>query len=392
MAEPSFDALLQNALLEANWKEYRTLWETAEPPEYSPNHLRWRQRLLADPFALAKKQLRPLWVKVLRTAACLLLASAIALGALMAASPTIRASVLRWLREITGNEMTYYASQQEESDALSYHWRVTWLPEGWELERVSITSWSFQGPPDQGTATFACSAPGDSGLTTNLYDVSDAEAARETITVQGHNADYYESQQYRVLLWENDEGFLFLLRSSTALEKSVFLKIAESVSYYEGPDTAYQMSWVPEEYEPLYRDELIGAVQEAWTYLHTNLTWQYVTDPICSFVLPEGEPEEIAVGDLTARYWAAKESFQPSDSTSITLNGEPLEPDNSSVTVGGIIVTTSGSSEEDQTGTLVWEDPDTNTLFLLEGALDRQDLVRMAESVMETSPSPSPRS
>ena len=106
MAEKSFDALLYQALLEAGWQENRTAWEGTEEPAFSPQYLRWRTRLLADPFGWGKKQLRPLWAKALRTAACILLAASVTLGSLMAVSPTVRAAVLNWLREISGNLMT----------------------------------------------------------------------------------------------------------------------------------------------------------------------------------------------------------------------------------------------------------------------------------------------
>ena len=80
MAEKSFDALLYQALLEAGWQENRTAWEGTEEPAFSPQYLRWRTRLLADPFGWGKKQLRPLWAKALRTAACILLAYPTAYG------------------------------------------------------------------------------------------------------------------------------------------------------------------------------------------------------------------------------------------------------------------------------------------------------------------------
>ena len=54
MAEKSFDALLYQALLEAGWQENRTAWEGTEEPAFSPQYLRWRTRLLADPFGWGK--------------------------------------------------------------------------------------------------------------------------------------------------------------------------------------------------------------------------------------------------------------------------------------------------------------------------------------------------
>lgn len=385
----SFDALLRQALLEANWRECRELWEDEEEPVFSPAYLRWRTRLLADPFAWMKKRLRPMWVKVLRTAACLLLASALTLGSLMAVSPTVRAAVLNWLRQISGSEMTYSTDQTAQTDSLPSNWRLSWLPDGWELQNITTTTQRYKGPLGQGVLTYGCYAPGDTDMTTNMDDTADADTVQETIQVQEYRADYYESEDYRALVWENEEGFLFLLRSSTALDQESFLKIAESITRYDGAGIAYEMGWVPPEYDAMYRDELVGAAQEAWTFRKVDLIWQYVTDPVCSFVLPDGEPEEIDLDGITAHYWAAEEPFEPSDSSTTTVNGEAVEESGSSITVGGVTITVSGSPEEDQTGTLVWTDPDTNTTFFLAGALGREDLLRMAQSVEKTDPSPS---
>ncbi len=204
MAEKSFDALLYQALLEAGWQENRTAWEGTEEPAFSPQYLRWRTRLLADPFGWGKKQLRPLWAKALRTAACILLAASVTLGSLMAVSPTVRAAVLNWLREISGNLMTYTSSQPAKTNTLPSNWRITWLPEGWTLQHMTTNLWKYRG--DSGSLMYACYAPGSTDLTTNVDDVSDADAVRENIQIQGHSADYYESEEYRVLLWENEAG------------------------------------------------------------------------------------------------------------------------------------------------------------------------------------------
>lgn len=76
-------------------------------------------------------------------------------------------------------------------------------------------------------------------------------------------------------------------------DTETLLSMAEGVVPYEGPGVAWEMGWVPEGYEPMYRDEGAGAVQQVWVRDGTTLTWQYVTDPICPFETPEGEPEEI---------------------------------------------------------------------------------------------------
>ena len=56
----------------------------------------------------------------------------------------------------------------------------------------------------------------------------------------------------------------------------------------------------------------------------------------------------------------------------------------------GVTIITGGSPDTEETGTLIWTDPDTNTTFFLEGALDRFDLRDMAVRTEETEPQLSP--
>ena len=55
-----------------------------------------------------------------------------------------------------------------------------------------------------------------------------------------------------------------------------------------------------------------------------------------------------------------------------------------------VTIITGGSPDTEETGTLIWTDPDTNTTFFLEGALDRFDLRDMAVRTEETEPQLSP--
>lgn len=324
MAEKSFDEVLRQALLDANWRQWQPLWEGAEEPAFSPDYRRWRMRLLSDPFGWVKKRLRPLWARVLRTAACLLLASAVALGSLMAVSPTVRAAVLGWLREITGNMISYTSSYPDEEASPTY-WRPSWLPEGWSVERINSSGWYYRGETAGKDLSFHYYQPGGR-IGTGLSDVSDAEDTLTTIQIQGCRADYFCSDGYRILLWENEDDYLFMLQARTsAMTEEEFLRVAENVTPYSAPDIAYQISWVPPEYEPFSYDEIAGAAEGRWSLHQTSLTWRYMIDPICPFVLPEGTPEEILLDNgLTAQYWAAQEPAE-SGSTTITVGGEEIE-------------------------------------------------------------------
>ena len=200
---------------------------------------------------------------------------------------------------------------------------------------------------------------------------SDAGENHTTVTVQGYQADLFQSEGTILLTWQNEAGYLFMLRATDFGDTETLLSMAEGVVPYEGPGVAWEMGWVPEGYEPMYRDEGAGAVQQVWVRDGTTLTWQYVTDPICPFETPEEEPEE-------------------SEGPTITVNGKEIQAEGSSVTVGGVTIITGGSPDMEETGTLIWTDPDTNTTFFLEGALDRFDLRDMAVRTEETEPQLSP--
>ena len=86
----------------------------------------------------------------------------------------------------------------------------------------------------------------------------------------------------------------------------------------------------------------------------------------------------------------AEEEPEESDGPTITVNGKEIQAEGSSVTVGGVTIITGGSPDMEETGTLIWTDPDTNTTFFLEGALDRFDLRDMAVRTEETEPQLSP--
>ena len=135
MAE-QFDALLRRALLDANLYEYRDVMECAKTPDFSSRYRRECMRMLADPLRWMKRKIWPVWQKVLRGAACFLLACLIALGGLMAVSPTVRAAVLNWLRELNGRMIVYRGSGTNAAHTAAWDYRPGWLPEGWALQSL----------------------------------------------------------------------------------------------------------------------------------------------------------------------------------------------------------------------------------------------------------------
>ena len=56
-----------------------------------------------------------------------------------------------------------------------------------------------------------------------------------------------------------------MLQATDFGDTETLLSMAEGVVPYEGPGVAWgRGGWVPEGYEPMYRDEGAGAVQQGW--------------------------------------------------------------------------------------------------------------------------------
>ena len=377
--------MLRLALMEANLERFRDALEGADRDwEWSPQYLRGRMRLLADPFAWAKRMARPVWRRAARTAACVALACLVALGSLMAVSPAVRAAVLGWLHQVREDLVIFFNPDRHPAEDPPAGWRLSEVPEGFELTDLSPKEssgwWQYDDADSSAQLWFSVYTPEAGEVSANVEDTVNAEDGHTSVEVQGYEADLFQSEGAALLTWQNEAGYLFMLRATDFDDTGALLEMAEGVVPWEGTGTAWEMGWVPEGYEPMYRDEGAGAVQQVWVKDGTMLTWKYVTDPICPFkVTTEGEPEEIDLRGVTGSYWAPER--EPKESQ---------EGESSTITVGGIVISVGRSPDRDETATLVWTDPETNTAFFLEGALDRFDLRDMVTFMEETEPAFSP--
>lgn len=380
----NFDEWLRDALLDANLLQFeKVLAEAgAQSFDFSPGYLRERTRMLADPFGWARRRGRSAWRRAARSAACVLLACTVALGALMAASPAVRAAVLNWLREFGGDSVTYsanpYASPTAPEDAALQDWQITWLPEGYTLwdfyTTPSFSKWTFLSVESGDSLDFGCSAPGGEARI-EIGTIQNPESVRERVTVQGCTADYYSDSTEQLLVWETPGGFLLRLLAKGGVDRETLIKAAGSAACYTGDTPAFEMGWVPPDFHEIDGLYGNGAYHQEWTRRGVTLSWQYVVQPPCPFTVPEGEPEAVTVNGLPGRFWASRETPEVPDG-----------PDGSTAQLGGITITASTSPAEETTSTLMWEDPETGTAFCLKGELGRDGLLRMAESVRQKEP------
>lgn len=294
---------------------------------------------------------------------------------LLGEQPAAQAAAARWKRVVDGNSVAY---QSEETDA-SYDsaplYRPTWQAEGWGLASLStdargvkFASWNYLG--DGGTLSLTCANPvgGSYGFMPGL---ADSVKNCQKINVQGYQADLYADVNSYYLAWENSDGILFTMRGPDA---DILKQAAESVRPYTAEAAEYQLSWLPKGYTAFDRSAVGSTVSEAWMKDGMALTWMQTTGPVA---VPEGAPETVTVGGVKARYWAAEEPYE--EEGTMEVNGETVR--DGSASVGGVSITsgTIPGVRSADVSTLVWTSGGVS--FRLQGAEDRDTLIRIAEGV-----------
>lgn len=377
-----FEDLLRQGLMDANLAQYESVLRRADirEPDFSPRYLRERMRLLADPWGWAKRRperggVRRSGRRLARNIACVLLACTVAFGALMAASPAVRAAVEKWLRQITQVEdqviVKYYPSEPDETVVQS-SWRPAGMPEGWvlrDLIRVAdgVTYWSFQkaGGESNESIDFHWFSSATEG---NSYGTDEKDwGFQAKTTVHGQPADYFEGESSALLAWTEEDGSLLILSTYHVKDRAMLERIAESASPWTGSPVEYQAGWVPEGHEERRTSgsSSVGLGHLRWTEHYTILSLQYVNDPICPFETPSRTPEAVTVNGLPGLYWP---SLVPIEEKGAGVSGDPAYSPAMSYAI-------------EESAVLTWEDPETNTSFRISGILEREDILRMAESV-----------
>lgn len=225
----TFDDLLRQGLLLAAAEDAEEL-ERNEDEEiaFSPKYLRFREKFLEDPMRYAKRKKRPVWKKVLQTAACLLLSAALGLAALLAVSSKARAGLKQWIRTVTDASVSYdfYA---EPIDQVPPRYEIGALPEGYaEVERVETPKAvyvTYQN--EEGFRIYFDYMRMEEGIATGI-DASGVEISDITINdCEGHFYFFPDESESNLAVWiDKMENLIFFL--DMWAEKDVILRIAES--------------------------------------------------------------------------------------------------------------------------------------------------------------------
>ena len=283
-----------------------------------------------------------------------------------------------WHKESDEDGITYASEDTGTDYTGAPGYALTNLPEGWGLESIrshgGTNYWNGSS-----MISFSCAYPDGGGFG---WSPGSGEIPCRTVTVNGHDAELYTySSEYGdscLLVWEDEAGVLFWFTGSE-VDPDTLVEIASSVAPVSQSVADYEADWLPAGYRYFETNVSAGTAETTWIGESGdgNITLTWSTNPL---LLPEGDGEIVDLGNVTARFWEAREPHEPSEGT-ITVGGEPVE--GNQVDMGNVTVsvgTISGPRATD-VATLAWTDADTGLNFRLHGTVDQETLLRVAGSL-----------
>lgn len=130
MTDQALDKLMRRVLLDSLRKDEAELEERAEPFIPSRGYQRQMKKMLTDPIKWFNSKTKPVWKRIAKKVAVAVLITSIGLGSLMALSPTVRATIIRWVTEWYETHIVYVYSGEDISGELP-EYMISELPEGY---------------------------------------------------------------------------------------------------------------------------------------------------------------------------------------------------------------------------------------------------------------------
>ena len=236
MTDQELDTLMRRVLLDSLKLNLEGATGNELSFEPTPRYQRQMTAMLADPLKWARKRARPIWKKVIQKVAVILLVFSLSLGSLMAASPTVRAAVIRWVTEWYETHITYRYSGEQITDEMPQY-EITDLPEGYveakgeRVEWPSYVSIIYRNQSDDNAQWIYLRYIYMQQGTISNFEIENADVL--PVTVNGLDGQLYlarnPEQSDSTITWiDPDKNILFAV--DAALDANDILHIAESVS------------------------------------------------------------------------------------------------------------------------------------------------------------------
>ena len=138
MTDQELDTLMRRVLLDSLKLDAESTASGELAFEPTARYQRQMAAMLKDPLKWERRRARPLWKNVVQKAAVILLVFSLSLGSLMAVSPTVRATVVRWITEWYETHIVYRYSGDQITSALC----SSLSPPSWAGTSSAVSMWN----------------------------------------------------------------------------------------------------------------------------------------------------------------------------------------------------------------------------------------------------------
>lgn len=350
MTEQALDKLIKRAMLDAARQEYGNLMEDLPEHTFSPVFERKMKKLV-------RRGNHPLRYKILHAAACLLLVLLLSGCSILAFSAEAREAFVGWVREVYETSFIYRFSGSDQVTPPSVLYRPTYIPDGYRMTSESVTDGGAQRISyrnDFGFLGHFTCFPADSSPVFHIE--RDGSETYQRVLVNGNPAELYLDQdedEASILLWKDrDEGTIFCV--SAQVSETELIKMAESI---EAVPVGYRLDWVPEGFELFDSDSKMPIMI---TYYREN-----------------GDMLELRISISTDSLQVQVGVTEADTYKRVSISGRP----------GDLYLDASGENS-----ILVWMDGEgeQDLVFMLNGPLSEEEMMKVAENVQRTAFPPPP--
>lgn len=230
MTEQQENTLIRRALMDAAAQDFEQELTAPPPAPLSRRQMRRMNALLADPNGYLRRVGRPVWKRVMHSAAMFAVMIVLSAAALFFISPSVHAAVKAWFKDVRQEDVVYYFTGEPTDEILPYY-TIADLPENYKqtddmLERDDYRHIEYQNSNGRLLHFMYSFMVQGSALVvgTENMEVSD-------ITVNGCNGQFFFSLDPAVssaIVWmDEDTNIQFLIDAYE--DYSTLLHMAESV-------------------------------------------------------------------------------------------------------------------------------------------------------------------
>lgn len=131
MTEQQENTLIRRALMDAAAQDFEQELTAPPPAPLSRRQMRRMNALLADPNGYLRRVGRPVWKRVMHSAAMFAVTVGLSAAVLSSLSPDVHAMMKAWFKSIRQSDIVYYFTGEAGSETLP-RYIIADLPEGYE--------------------------------------------------------------------------------------------------------------------------------------------------------------------------------------------------------------------------------------------------------------------